>query len=487
MKVNFINLLTLSIFILYISQTQQFSLFSVPEIDPMALLSCDELYSVIFTSYENITEYIDQNIYYLKQKFPICIDLLVKNGRIEALDYYLDELDKRKLDYRTSLKLAINSIKKELEDVNIKYRYQKIEYKNIYPASQWAQSLDNIYVEIKFAHRHDSPGCLEVEDRKIDIKEDSLSFTGTCSLGDDYIRIDYSIKLHKKINVAASVHESGAVGRYRFTLKKAERGFWEKLLADGEEPHSNMKIWYEMKEKYQDELMGYEKDEDDENDKDDKDGKSKDDDDNDESDNKENEKDDKKDEKKEEPKKEETKKEETKKEEKKKEEPKKEEPKKEEKKKEEPKKEETKKEETKKEETKKEEKKKEEPKKEEPMKEEKKKEELKKEEPKKEGKKKEEPKKEEPKKEEKKKEEPKKEEPKKEEKKKEELKKEEPKKEEKKKEELKKEEPKKEGKKKEDPKKEEPKAEEKKKEESKKEEPKAEEKKKEEPKKGEKK
>ena len=362
MKTIFHKISTILILILYINQIQ--SIFIDTEIDPENLLSCNELYSVIFTDINKITEYIDENIYYLKQKFPICIDLLVKNGRLEALDYYLDELDKRRIEYRKSLSYSINTIKKELDDVNIKYRYQKIEYKNIYPASQWAQSLDNVYIEIKFAHRHDSPGCLEVEDKKIDIKEDSLSFTGTCSIGDDYIRIDYHIKLHKKINIAASVHESGAVGRYRFTLKKAERGFWEKLLAEGEEPHSNMKIWYEMKEKYQDELMGYEKDEDEENDKDDKD-KEDNDDDKDEKDN-----DDKKDEsKKEEPKKEDIKKEEPKKEEPKKEDNKKEEPKKEEKKKEEPKKEEKKKEEPKKEEKKKEERINEEKKKEEPKKE----------------------------------------------------------------------------------------------------------------------
>ena len=434
------------IFILFITQIK--SLVIKTEIDPENLLSCNELYSVIFTNIDKITEYIDENIYYLKQKFPVCIDLLVKNGRLEALDYYLDELDKRRIEYRTSLSYAINTIKKELDDVNIKYRYQKIEYKNIYPASQWAQSLDNIYIEIKFAHRHDSPGCLEVEDKEIDIKEDSLSFSGTCSLGDDYIKIDYHIKLHKKINIAASTHELGAVGRYRFTLKKAERGFWEKLLADGEEPHSNMRIWYEMKEKYQDELMGYEKDEDEENDKDDKDKEDNDDNDKDENDN----------DKKEEPKKEEPTKEEVKKVE-----PKKEEPKKEEKKKEEIKKEEKKKEEPKKEEVKKEE-----PKKEEPKKEESKKEEVKKEEKKKEEKKKEENKKEEPKKEEKKKDEPKKDEKKKEEVKKEEKKKEETKKDEKKKEEPKKVEPKKEEKKKEEPKKEEKKEAEPKKEESKK-------------------
>ena len=240
----------------------------------------------------------------------------------------MDELDKRRIEYRKDLAKSINHIKKELEDVNIKYRFQKITYKNIFPASQWAQSLDNIFIEIKFAHRHDSPGCLEVEDKKIDLKEDSLSFSGTCSLGDDHIRIDYNINFAKKINVALSKSELGAVGRYRFTLKKAERGFWEEM-------HSNMRIWYEMKEKYQDELMGYEKDEDEDNDKDSKE--------------KENDKEEetKNDEpKKEEPKKDESKKEEPKKEESKKEDPKKEDPKKEESKKEEPKKEEIKKEET---------------------------------------------------------------------------------------------------------------------------------------------
>ena len=383
MKFSFHKSFLLLIFFLFIKESQQ-SFFSV-EIDQKSLLSCDELYSVIFTNLENITEYIDENIYFLKQKYPLCIDLLVKNGRLEALDYYLDELDKRKIEYRRSLSYSINTIKKQFEDVNIKYRYQKIEYKNMCPASQWAQSLDNIYIEIKFAHRHDSPGCLEVEDKKIDIKEDTLSFSGTCSLGDDYFKIDYHIKLLKKINVAASSHEAGAVGRYRFTLKKAERGFWERLLPEGEEPHSQMKIWYEMKEKYQDELMGYEKDE--EDDKDDKDDKD-DNDDDDDSKTKDNIKSSN------ETKKEEPKKEEPKKEEPKKGESKKEEPKIEETKKEEPKKEEPKKEEPKKEETKKVDPKKEEPKKKEPKKVEHKKEENKKEDSNKEETKKEEPKKE---------------------------------------------------------------------------------------------
>ena len=85
--------------------------------DPSNLLSCDELYSVIFKDIDKITDYIDENIYYLKQKYPECIELLVNNGRLEALDYYLDELDKRKIEYRKDLAKSISHIKKELEDV----------------------------------------------------------------------------------------------------------------------------------------------------------------------------------------------------------------------------------------------------------------------------------------------------------------------------------------------------------------------------------
>ena len=108
MKTIFHKISNILIFILYITQIQ--SIFINTEIDPENLLSCNELYSVIFTDINKITEFIDENIYYLKQKFPVCIDLLVKNGRLEALDYYLDELDKRRIEYRQSLSYSINTV-----------------------------------------------------------------------------------------------------------------------------------------------------------------------------------------------------------------------------------------------------------------------------------------------------------------------------------------------------------------------------------------
>ena len=42
------------------------------------------------------------------------------------------------------------------------------------PAFQWAQNMNNIFIEVKFAHRHDSPGCLEVNDLKTKIEGNNI-------------------------------------------------------------------------------------------------------------------------------------------------------------------------------------------------------------------------------------------------------------------------------------------------------------------------
>ena len=44
----------------------------------------------------------------------------------------------------------------------------------------WAQSLNNIYILIKFGHRHDSPGCLEVKGMEINVENNLIYFSGYC-------------------------------------------------------------------------------------------------------------------------------------------------------------------------------------------------------------------------------------------------------------------------------------------------------------------
>ena len=226
---------------------------------------CSELKDNIYQPYSEIILYITKNINILKDKPQSCIDLLVKKGKLEELDYYLNELAKKGIQYRENLALSINTMKKQLDEIHNKHRFEVKEYQTISPAFKWAQSLEDVFIEIKYAHRHDSPGCLEIKDMNIDIKNDSVSFEGFCVLGDVPIKIDFKIDTYKGLNISECSHGEGSVGRYQITLKKNEKSFWKKLLKDDSPIPPNMRVWFEMKEKYEKELKEYEEKEEKEN------------------------------------------------------------------------------------------------------------------------------------------------------------------------------------------------------------------------------
>jgi hypothetical protein len=219
---------------------------------------CSEIKDIIYKPYSEIILYITKNINTLKDKSQSCIDILVKNGKLDELDYYLNELAKKGVQYRENLSLSINTMKKQLDEIHNKHRFEVKEYQTISPAFKWAQSLEDIFIEIKYAHRHDSPGCLEIKDMEIDIKNDSVSFVGFCVLGDVPIKIDFKIDTYHGLNVSECTHGAGSVGRYQITLKKDQKSFWKKLLKDDSPVPPNMRVWFEMKEKYEKELKEFE-------------------------------------------------------------------------------------------------------------------------------------------------------------------------------------------------------------------------------------
>ena len=219
---------------------------------------CTELKEIIYKPYSEIILFITKNINALKVKPQTCIDFLVKNGKLEELDYYLNELAKKGIQYRENLSLSINTMKKQLDEIYNKHRFEVIEYQTISPAFKWAQSLEDIFIEIKFAHRHDSPGCLEIKNMDIKIRNDSVSFIGFCVLGDVPIKIDFNIETFRGLNVSECSHGAGSVGRYQITLKKNEKSFWKKLLKDDFPVPPNMRVWFEMKEKYEKDLKEFE-------------------------------------------------------------------------------------------------------------------------------------------------------------------------------------------------------------------------------------
>ena len=183
-------------------------------------LTCENFSQVIAKNTPEIISLITSNINTLLDKSHSCIDTLMKYGKIEALDFYLNELSKRGKEYKENLEISLNTMLTQINDVYNKHKYSSNDYQEVFPASKWAQSLDEIFIEIKFAHRHDSPGCLEIKDMKVELSEKSIKLTGYCVLGDVPIKMNYYIETFDKIDTKSSKHFVSSVGRYQFNLKK---------------------------------------------------------------------------------------------------------------------------------------------------------------------------------------------------------------------------------------------------------------------------
>jgi hypothetical protein len=182
----------------------------------------------------------------------------LKTGNFKALEYFVMELNKRDIKFRDTLTVAINNIQKNLEDLHNKFRFDDSEFQKVSPAFQWAQSLNHVFILIKFAHRHDSPGCLEVKNETVDIYKNLLVFTAYCVLGDVPIKFELNLELFVDVNKEETQYFFSSVGRYQLNLKKSQGGmYWDRLLKEGVDNPPNMKVWWEMRAKYEHEIQQY--------------------------------------------------------------------------------------------------------------------------------------------------------------------------------------------------------------------------------------
>ena len=227
--------------------------------------TCSNLSKIISQSNHDLISIMKSNITQFKSQSHSCIDTLIKYAKIPVLDFYLNELCTMGVEYKENLEISLNTILTQINDVYNKHKYSEAQYQTVFPASKWAQSMDEVFIEVKFAHRHDSPGCLEMKNLKVELKERCVKLIGYCVLGDVPIKMDFDIKLWNKINVKESKHFESSVGRYQFNLmKKKKDSYWKKLLDEKTSIPTNMRVWFEMKEKYQEQLDKYESEENDE-------------------------------------------------------------------------------------------------------------------------------------------------------------------------------------------------------------------------------
>ena len=219
---------------------------------------CEEYISK-FENEEDLSNQIEKNFDILKNESIYCIESFLKSSKYKSLETYLKLLNSHGIRFRENLSNIISSIQKRLEALMNKYKFEENDYQIVSPAFQWAQSLSSIFIEVKFAHRHDSPGCVEVEPLNIEINSNNVRLIGYCISTDIPIKFDLNLNCLFDFDKEKSIFSSGSVGRYQLTLKKKESKYWERLLFNPNDNFPNMKIWYEMRNKFLEELKDYEK------------------------------------------------------------------------------------------------------------------------------------------------------------------------------------------------------------------------------------
>ena len=94
-----------------------------------------------------------------------------------------------------------------------KVRFQKSPSKddtviNLTPAFRWAQSLETIYLEVKFATRLDSPACIDLLDQTVELSPinesnytdgQTLHISATCRNDARFLSYNLTINLHQSI------------------------------------------------------------------------------------------------------------------------------------------------------------------------------------------------------------------------------------------------------------------------------------------------
>mmetsp|Transcript_32261 Transcript_32261/g.32877 ORF Transcript_32261/g.32877 Transcript_32261/m.32877 type:complete len:365 (-) Transcript_32261:145-1239(-) len=129
---------------------------------------------------------------------------------------------------------------------------------SITPAFQWAQSPNEVFINVKFAHKIDAPATLNVESKNVTVIDGSLYLSAT----DGRKNFVLDIELLRDIRPDESTWSMASVGRMVFTLRKDDApSKWTRLLKSKDKKPSNMHSWWELADKYREELDKLDEDE----------------------------------------------------------------------------------------------------------------------------------------------------------------------------------------------------------------------------------
>lgn len=155
-----------------------------------------------------------------------CIYNLIRGNHFESASFAIQN-SKASLDAKELLQTAKGaalSVRDELETVREKAEAQKkLKAVTMTPPFVWYQNLNNVYVEIKFAYRHDVSGCATLFGEKIEITDDKFYMSAYCAEDqDNNVFFELEFPFWAKVKSEAMKMERVPVGKIIFTLPKVD-------------------------------------------------------------------------------------------------------------------------------------------------------------------------------------------------------------------------------------------------------------------------
>lgn len=142
------------------------------------------------------------------------------------------------LELRT-LETAIKEVKDSLKPSSL-----------VAPAYQWAQSADDLFVSVKFAHKIDAPATLVSKLDLVEFKNSSVALRA--SKNSKQFALD--LVLLRAIEPDNCTWSSASVGRATLTLRKAKlQDWWPRLLLTRAKP-PNQHVWWDKQDMFTEEL-----------------------------------------------------------------------------------------------------------------------------------------------------------------------------------------------------------------------------------------
>jgi hypothetical protein len=175
-----------------------------------------------------------------------CAGILMKRGQFKAVERIIELLGQLSISINDQLKNTGNLIKKDIDGL-VQIATAKKAVQTVVPVFQWAQNRYNLVFQVKFAHRHDSPGCLDTKNVAVDIQSKSLSVSADCVQFTHPLHFDLNVELNEEIDASRSTWKIESVGRLFINITKNVQVIWDQLIPD-EQKITQMRVWWDMKD-----------------------------------------------------------------------------------------------------------------------------------------------------------------------------------------------------------------------------------------------